>query len=56
MIIKLKEGVLEWLYSSNLKELVPIFEREQLTDWGCIHSLSVSLLQSLQIPLGILKT
>ena len=46
------EDVLEWLHKANLKSLVPIFEREQLTDWSYFSRLSRPILQSLQIPLG----
>ena len=46
------EEILEWLHNSNLKSLVPIFEREQLIEWKCFSRLSIPLLQSLNIPLG----
>jgi hypothetical protein len=46
------EDVLEWLHKANLKSLIPIFEREQLTDWSYFSRLSIPILQSLQIPLG----
>lgn len=44
--------VLDWLASVDLKSLIPVFEREQLTDWKTIQKLSIPLLQSLNIPLG----
>ncbi|KAJ3301524.1 hypothetical protein HDV03_000700 [Kappamyces sp. JEL0829] len=48
------ETVLEWLCSANLSELVPVFEREQLVDWNLLSRLSIPLLQSLHIPLGVI--
>lgn len=46
------DDLLEWLHNSNMKSLVPIFEREQLVEWSCFSKLTIPLLQSLNIPLG----
>ena len=48
------DNVLDWLHSSDLKELIPVFEREQLLDWAVLDRLSLSLLMSLNVPLGMI--
>jgi hypothetical protein len=42
-----------WLHESNLDNLIPIFEREQLTDWSYVKLLTIPLLQSIHVPLGL---
>ena len=48
------ENVIDWLHKSDLRELCPIFEREQLLDWSVMERLSIPLLMSLDIPLGVI--
>ena len=45
--------VVEWLQQSQLEDLVPIFTREQLLDWGYVKKLTIPLLQSINVPLGL---
>jgi hypothetical protein len=45
--------VTEWLIESKLEDLVPIFERELLTDWDYVKRLNLPLLQSIHVPLGL---
>jgi hypothetical protein len=47
------ESVLSWLHENHLDDLIPIFQREQLTDWSYVKRLNLPLLQSIHVPLGL---
>jgi hypothetical protein len=42
----------QWLKDSNLNDLIPIFEMEQLFDWDYLKRLNIPLLHSIHVPMG----
>ncbi|KAJ3315250.1 hypothetical protein HDV04_003643 [Boothiomyces sp. JEL0838] len=46
------QTVIEWLTKLNLESLIPIFEKEHLLDWDTLQLVTISQLQSINIPLG----
>ena len=46
-------SVKEWLIEIDLPSLVPVFEKQLLLEWDVVKELTLPLMQTLDIPLGL---
>ncbi len=47
-----KDCPLEWLKENGFAALVPIFEKEEMTEWSLFGSISIDILRKMNISMG----